>query len=80
MFIILVNGIILSQDEAGGGRTAHRETEDVCAVREMTYAINTKFHFTSQSSCSGHGYWNERLSSKIWKRLLTALATVVDFR
>ena len=39
MFIVFVNGIILSQDEAGGGRTAHGESEDVCVVREMTYVI-----------------------------------------
>ena len=53
MFIVFVNGIILSQDEAGGGRTAHGGSEDVCAVREMTYVINTMFHFTCQSSCKG---------------------------
>ena len=50
MFIILVNGIILSQDEAGGGRTAHGESEDLCAVREMTYVINTMFHCISPVS------------------------------
>ena len=44
MFIILVNGIILRQDKAGGGRTAHGGSEDVCAVREMTYVINTMFY------------------------------------
>ena len=49
MFIILVNGSILSQDEAGG-RTAHGESEDVCAVREMTHVINTMFHCISPVS------------------------------
>ena len=47
MFIVFVNGIILSQDEAGGGRTAHGASEDICAVREMTYVINTMFHCIS---------------------------------
>ena len=50
MFIILVNGVILRQDEAGGGRTAHGESEDVCAVREMTHVINTMFHCISPVS------------------------------
>ena len=50
MFIILVNGIILSQEEAGGGRTAHGESEDICTVCEMTYVINTMFHCISPVS------------------------------
>ena len=44
------SGIILSQEEAGGGRTAHGESEDVCAVREMTHVINTMFHCISPVS------------------------------
>ena len=41
MYISLVSEIILRQDEAGGGRTAHGASENVRAVREMTYVINT---------------------------------------
>ena len=37
MFAILVFGIIHRRDEAGGGRTGCGESENVCAVREVSY-------------------------------------------
>ena len=37
MFIIPVIEIIHRRDEAGGGRTAHGESENVCTVREVSY-------------------------------------------
>ena len=43
-FMNLVSAITLRQGEAGGGRTDHGESENVCAVSEMTYVINTKCH------------------------------------
>jgi len=37
MFTILVIESLLRGDEAGGGRTAHGESENVCTVREVSY-------------------------------------------
>ena len=70
MFIILVNGIILRQDKAGGGRTAHGGSENICAVPEITcHKYNFSMHFPCQSSCQGivveDMSWDERLSSAI---------------
>ena len=54
MFIIFVNGIILRQDEAGGGRTAHGEGENICAVPEITcHKYDVSMHFSCQSPCQG---------------------------
>ena len=37
MFVILVTGIIHRRDEAGGGRTDCGESDNVCAVRDVSY-------------------------------------------
>ena len=37
MFAMLVIGIIHRRDEAGGGRSGYGESNNVCAVRDVSY-------------------------------------------